>query len=328
MASSKNAAVLTPNEWARKTARRLRGSHASFSDQPFEKKREYLKDELEYELSLQGAESGALREDYLTALGKLFPVFDEVRLTESNTASQKSQSPVDKVLEGWSEATEEERASILSRLGLKSPESAPVTGLPPEIRLPAGEAEKADLERTIGQLLKVFSAPEGSELSFTRLCKLLGILAHQNERLHLFLWEFWTALCPNDLNGEIESHFTGGLQRALSDYLLNYGDVSSRQVSQEIEQTKLLALAICQSIQKGGEEFGRQFGNRFAPDEIEAAVIMEDSGGDPQRVRELEKKSWIKYRQLAKNLTPEAVDDELQILIGRIVAAWMKRNQR
>ncbi len=331
--------LLGPNEWAKRTARRLRVSHHSFADQTFEEKREFLEDELDFALGDVGAESGPMREKYLDALADLFPVFGDLgmdsalmpaRSQEDQKPAEKRMTPSEMVLEGWATAGENERADLIAKLGLKTPAPVATTGamVPESVSMPEDEAGLADLERTMSRVKGFFRIADDEQVSFTRLFKLLGMLADHFDKLHAFVWDFWESMCPRDLEGTIEPLLHGKLAASVRSYLLAEGDVSSQELSNDVSMTRLLALAACSSIKQGGEEFGRQFGSRFSPDEIESSVIIEDTGGDPSRVKELEKKSWAKYRQLAKNLTPEGVDDEFQVLLGRIMAAWMKRNKK
>ena len=337
MASSKNMKLLEPNEWAKRTARRLRVSHHSFADQTFEEKREFLEDELDFALGDLGTESGPLREKYLDALIELFPVFGQVVTQGEGAGSEKTpkaKTAIEKVLEGWGEASEDERKLVAAQLGLCAKAEISVGGavldgaaIPEGVAMPTEAQGVADLKRTMEQVSRVFQISEGEEISFARLFKLAGMLVDNFDGLHSFVWKFWDFICPRDAEGELEPEINGGLKTAFHSYLTSE-EYNSAKIYKEVDTTKLLLLAVCSSINQCGEEFGRQFGNRYSPDQIESAVVIEDTGGDPSKVKDLERKSWLKYRQLSKNLTPGGVDDELKVLIGQLIAAWMRRNRK
>ena len=91
----------------------------------------------------------------------------------------------------------------------------------------------------------------------------------------------------------------------------------------EINKIKLIALSICFATRRSGEEFGRSYADKMAPDNVENAVIVEDTSSGFRKIKDLEKKSWEKYRTLAKHMTADGVDEEFQNLFGKVMASWI-----
>lgn len=329
-----------PDAWARRTAARLRLIHSSFSDQTFEQKKTYLEDELEFALEEAGALDGLQRKALLDKLTGCFPDF--MANTPAPQPLAGNETPVSGqvdclagLIDQWSTASPEQRQKITETLraaGVIPPapavsSSTAAVGLPQEltsrVKLPARADEFEDLSRGLDQLWKELAA-EPEQIEFNRLFKVLGMLSGAMRDLHKFIWEFWRQGAPRELQSVMASGINEPLERAIASYLRGDGQTSSRDLAAEIEKSKRLMLGVCVAVRRGAEEFARGHHRVFSPENIEGAVVVEETSGDASRVRDLARKCWEKYCQLSKHMTADAVDQEFQRVFAGVMAAWLR----
>lgn len=333
--------IIDDGIWLRRTTKKLRLAHASFADMQFDEKSAYLEDEIEYALTDVGAESGEKRDRLLKALADNFPVFGEIPTEFGSDASrvktQKPKSNVDTVMDSWRDSSDAEQAEILTRLNLakvsdivKQPEisasnsnsnSQESHNLEEHLIFPQSEADMQDFKRVM-DLLKSLTGIENSAINFTRLFKVSGMLFDSYTQLSKVMWEFWFLFAPKDVRNVISTESTD-FKSFISSYINEDEGVGSGEMAAEIQKVKLIALSLCFAVRKSGEEFGRLYNEKMAPDNIETAVVIEDTAADVSKVKDLNEKSWAKYKQLAKHMTAESLDEEFQSLFGRVMAAWM-----
>ncbi len=336
MASKFQSPVIDTDAWARRTAARLRLIHSSFSDQGFEQKKAYLEDEIEFALEDAGALDSIQKRTLLEKLSGCFPVFTDQGESAAPGAPVAEASrntvkvdPLEQFLAHWTQAGPEQREHIsqtLSAAGI-TPPAASGAALPHEISdrmvLPARAEELSDFSRGIEQLCRELGAP-GAQVDINRLVKLLGILAASMRDLHKFIWEFWRQSAPRELQGMMASGFTSTFEATVAAYLRGDEQSSSRELAGEIEKTKRLMLGICFAVRRGAEEFARSHHQLYAPENIENAVAIEETASSASRVRDLGRKSWDKYCQLSKHLTPDAVDQDFQRVFCGALVAWLR----
>lgn len=327
---------LEPEIWARKTANRLRLIQSSFLDQGQEQRRLYLEEEIEFALDEIDTVASEDRQRFLSALEDCFPTF-----VESSAGTSRADAPVahlqkedalESVLSRLPGLDEEGRKRVLSVLGVEFPAPSGSSGegasarFSAKVRLPERADEIEDFERGIQQLYKGLLGvqDDGARMEFSRVVKLLGILGIAFRDLHQFVWEFWRQTASRDLQSTWRSTLHGPFEDALRDYLHGSGEVGSREVADEVERTKRLMLGICFAVRRGAEEFGRSHHQVFAPDNIENAVLIEQDVVDASKVKELPRKSWEKYRQLCRHLTPDSIDSEFGRIFSSVISAWLR----
>ncbi len=341
MARENQSSVFDADSWARRTASRLRLIHSSFADQGFDQKRAYLEDEIEFALEDAGAVGDAQKRELLDRLAGCFPVYSEGPAPAAAPAESRSPQakadPVEAFLETWKSAGQEQRERISRALlsaGILPPQptgggSGGGGGVPPEIaervQLPLRPDELEDLTRGLDQLAKELGGMEaGDRLDFNRLFKLLGMMVAALRDLHKFLWEFWRQSAPRELQAACMSGFAEPFERIAAAYLRGEERSSSRDLAIEIEKTKRLMLGVCVAVRKGAEEFARSQHQVFAPENIENAVMIEETAADRAKVRDLGRKSWEKYSQLSKHMTPDSIDQEFQRVFAGVMMAWLR----
>ena len=338
--------VNDPVQWARRTAARLRATRASFSDQPAEITRPHLEDEVVYALEDASiADDQEKKELYLEHLAALFPVFGEL---SSNTApipsdsapqlqepSQEiqTQSPVDTAISAWEKADPAEKEAITKALGLEKqePESSENAALAPAlscaVHFPQSSTELTDFEHSYRLLWSELGTTPDDPAEFNRILKLLGMYSKTLGGLHKAVWEFWNGIAPREAKSVVHSSSSGGLGATVAPYLQGKAGSSSQQAYTEIALINLLTTALIYGMQKGSEEFSRVLFQKLSPENIENAVVVEDSAANSNKVKDLQRKCWDKYVQLNRSLTADALDEELGRSIGLCMAAFLKNSK-
>lgn len=293
----------------------------------------YLEDEIEFALGDAGALDPDQRRDLLDKLSGCFPVFSDSSESAPTSVAEAvaKADPLEQFLDLWKHAGGEHRERIstaLANAGVIAPVAqSPGGSLPAEItervKLPSRPEEIDDFTRGLEQLWKELAAPS-APADFNRLFKLLGMLASATRDLHKFIWEFWRQGAPRELQSAMASGFSEPFEKMVAAYLRGDESSSSRDLAVEIEKTKRLMLGVCVAVRRGAEEFARGHHQVFAPENIESAVTVEETAGDSSRVRDLGRKSWEKYTQLSKHMTPDAVDQEFQRVFAGVMAAWLR----
>ena len=327
-----------PAHWARRTAARLRATRASFSDQPTEAARPHLQDEVLFALEDAGlADNPAQKEIHLQHLAALFPVFGELAVEntknsefETATIPAPKQTPVEAAVSAWEKADESEREAIAQALGLEHPKQAEPEkiSLPPQLmealNLPQSSAELADFENSFRLLWSELNETPENLTEFNRILKLLGMYSKTLGGLHKAVWEFWYSIAPREARNLIRSSSQEGLAALVSPYLQGKEGASSQKAYTEITLINLLTTALIYGVQKGSEEFSRVLFQKLSPENIENAVVVEDSAANSSKVKDLQRKCWDKYVQLNRSLTADSLDEELGRSIGLCMAAFLK----
>lgn len=338
MASKNQSTPTDADAWARRTAARLRLIHASFADQGFDQKRAYLEDEIGFALEDSGALSGEQQKDLLDCLANCFPICNEPvsQVFDSPLPQEvpsKAGDPVESLIAAWQGADDSQKARISQSLvaaGIihAGASSAP---LPEELAVrvdfPVRPEELEDFVRGIDQLWKELGLPGGSSgkaTDFNRLFKLLGMLCASTRDLHKFLWEFWRQTATRELQSACASGFSETFEQKVAAYLCGDEGVTSRDLAVEIEKTKRLMLGVCVGVRKGAEEFARSQHQVFAPENIENAVVIEETATDASKVRDLGRKAWSKYCQLSKHMTPDSIDQEFHRVFAGVMTSWLR----
>jgi hypothetical protein len=270
----------------------------------------------------------------------LFPVFGRMEVApvpEAATvvpvrASVVEERGLDGLVEELTRRSGELSPAQLRRLGEIAGGAAspgPAAGLPAEVaerfEFPASGPELADMTRAVAQMwkdLEVAQAP--SAMRVTRLLKLLGILFGAYKDLRSVVWPFWRHIAPRELASRLESRLELAFEEAVAAYLT--GNFDTRDLQFEVEVVKRLMIGLIASTGKAAEEYGRQFNRRLSPDAIADAVALEESAGDVSRVKDLGRKCWDKYLQLARNLTADATEEEFLRVFAERMAAYVKSN--
>ncbi|MDB6079532.1 MAG: hypothetical protein JWO82_3279 [Akkermansiaceae bacterium] len=335
MARENQSAVFDADAWARRTASRLRLIHSSFADQGFDQKRTYLEDEIEFALDDAGAVSESQKRDLLDRLAGCFPVYSETggsavaAPVAASSSPQAKVDPLDALMEEWSRAGQERRDQITRTLASAGIVPVPAAGgalaleIAERVTMPVRPEQIDDFVRGLDQLWKELGG-EGGTADFNRLFKLLGMLAAAMRDLHKFLWEFWRQSAPRELQANYASGFHEPFERMVAGYLRSDEQCSSRDLAVEIEKTKRLMLGVCVAVRKGAEEFGRSHYQTFAPENIENAVVIEETATDRAKVRDLGRKAWEKYSTLSKHMTPDSIDQEFQRAFAGVMTAWLR----
>ena len=338
--------VNDPVQWARRTAARLRATRASFSDQPAEVARPHLEDEVVYALQdADIAEDREQKELYLEHLAALFPVFGELNSDVASSPTESAPqaleplqeapplSPVDAAVAAWESADPAEKEAIASALGLEKEDTNKSDGtilpsaLNSAVNFPQSSSELSDFENSYRLLWSELGTTPEDPAEFNRILKLLGMYSKTLGGLHKAVWEFWNGIAPREAKSVVHSSSSGGLGAIIAPYLQGKEGASSQHAYTEIALINLLTTALIYGMQKGSEEFSRVLFQKLSPENIENAVVVEDTAANSNRVKDLQRKCWDKYVQLNRSLTPDALDEELGRSIGLCMAAFLKNSK-
>lgn len=325
--------------WAARAAGKLRAIHASFADQSADQRRAYLEDELDYALSERESQTGETRDALLEALEMLFPVFGRVEPAVVEAAAPppvaarvEEERGIDGMLEELGRRRGELSPAQLGRLGEilgVTASQASAAGMPAEVaerfEFPASGPELQDMARAVTQMWKDLEVAEApATIRVTRLLKLVGILFAAYKDLRSVVWPFWRHIAPRELASRLDSQLEMAFEETVAGYLT--GALGGRELQVEVEIVKRLMIGLIASTGKAAEEYGRLFNRRLSPDAIADAVALEESAGDVSRVKDLGRKCWDKYLQLARNLTADATEEEFLRVFAERMAAYVKSN--
>ncbi len=323
--------------WSVRTAARLRAVHASFGDTSADDRRVYLEDELEYALGEADGLAGENRDSLLKALESWFPVYGEaaapaLRDAPAPATGSAPDSPmgadelIARLEKDASALTDSQLQKLAALLGNRAPGADVPADLAQRLAFPSEGAELEDCVRGIDTVCRGLGWAEGTQppLRLSRLVKLLGILLDSFGGLYPFAWQFWKGMAPRDLGGHLSQSFSRSLEEVVAEYLEG-GEISSREFYQEVERTKKVIVGMLYSAHQGGLEYGKYCERKFSPDSIVDAVVLEETAADPSKVRDLGRKCWDKYSQLARNRTAEAMHEEFLRILAETVHTYVKK---
>ena len=349
MPRQRQTAGLEAEAWARRTARGLRRTHASFAAAGVGDREGFLEDQIKEALGEGGATGAESRAMLLEKLGQCFS-----RETEGFTPASAEAAPTESHRDAvgqvgaiWREASESTRRAILRELHRESPEMAgkglagrgDVAGVDPElserVRLPSNASEMDAFKNGIEKLWKVLGhETQPDPAIFYRLWKLLGILAEAYCDLHNVMWTFWRKEAPEELQmrlarlpGFPEAFLQVNLPELISKYLTDPEGTEADEFFKEVDATKRLSLGAVEAMRFGGKEFFARL-RQISPESIENAIRFTAEGG-ALRGDAVSAAAWKKYRELTEHDFNEVeVRDQFKKCAINMLYAWVDAHSR
>ena len=320
--------------WAKSTMKTLETVKESFSDKPDSESNEYVAEELEFLLADVGAQSGELRNKLLVALDAETTKFSFLFAEELNTPNQTPDRVGDCLIMQmeaiWKKASLGEREQIQQRLGLVTTSqkqfdeqvARKLELFEDDIVLPESQEEWASYELAFQGLCDALKVKEAKRFSMLEILNLLSKSVESLSDLKEVYTNVWDSYVSREDKSQMSLPRLGPLEvqcvRKLEGELTN-------QAVEEIDQLKKVALAVVFALNKGASEFGVYYNQRYAPENIENAVLIGNQMSSADKVKNIELKYWQKYEDLAKNITADYIDEEFQKIFGKMMVNWITK---
>jgi hypothetical protein len=349
MPTQRQTTGLEAEAWARRTARGLRRTHASFAAAGVGDREGFLEDQIKESLAEAGATGAESRAMLLEKLGQCFSRETEgfAPAPAESVSTESHRDAVGQVGVIWREASESTRRAILRELHRASPELAQkglggrgdAAGVDPElterVRLPSSAPEMDAFKNGLEKLWKVLGhETQPAPAVFYRLWKLLGILAEAYCDLHNVTWTFWRKEAPEELQLNLarlpcypEAFLQVNLPELISKYLTDPEGTGTDEFFKEVDATKRLSLGAIEAMRFGGREF---FGSlrQISPESIENAIRF-TAGGGALRGDAVSAAAWKKYRELTEHEFNEVeVRDQFKKCAINTLYAWVDAHSR
>ena len=316
LVSKGRALAETPTDRTRlvaTTANRLRLIQVDFADESPDVRAGYLADEVQRAIGKLPPDQ---RPAFLDELKARFPTWDgQVGLGTPSQAAAPTQSPMDarelrdpsflatRLIELAPTLIEEQKRALATRLaevglvqsGGGGPEwpAAPLKTL--RTKLAFADADNLDAARTL---------------------ELLSELVALANSLDQLVWSTWRQVATKSTLKR-----QNPLQRTMARFAAGDQDVARANVTQDVEKLRQLTASLIAAIGQIGRQFMQRHLHKFQPDEIQALVQSEKSGG--MFVSE-EVKCWRKYKDLAHALNEATVESEIQNAIAEYAETLIK----
>lgn len=296
-----NSFLADEPRWAAQAAGRLRLIQTTCADETPEGRQNYL--ETEMRRLLDEVPPGK-RKSYLAALADRFPTWQKVSAAPAGvTAAARLPETVDELVEAVIAAklSPAERQKLRDRLaesGIIEPAAASADGFASVRKhvmlAPADPLVPARLEKLVVQQLEFFV------------------------KLDQLAWNVWKTLGPkSNLKRDPALSDTRAFLRR---YLKGDAEVADGQVAQQIERTRQLTAILLGSLSQVGRGYAKRHQKQFAPEAIRELVRME--GGFT--LTGVEKKCWLKYAELAAEISEHSIQDEMQEVVAKYVEDLMR----
>ncbi|MDR2673677.1 MAG: hypothetical protein LBC18_02125 [Opitutaceae bacterium] len=296
--------------WAVSTASRLRYLQANFADDSRENRESFLEDELKK--LLEPVPAGK-RQLYLDTLAEKFPTWESL--------ADAPPAPADTPAAGMS--PDDVWALFLKTLPRYSLEQRELI----QRRLAdagfvrvAGDSPDPDSLAEIAQKLKLSPA---DKIDAARLAKLFAALAEVCIMTEQLAWNVWKNLAPKSTIRRDGS--AGDLRTALRRSVTGDPEVSSVQISRQLEKMRQLIAGLLASLGPAGKNFARRFQTRYSPEAIRDIVKLE---GGSSIFGNTDSKLWKKYTELAGELSEGSIQTDMMDAVAQYAEDLMKGGQR
>jgi hypothetical protein len=271
-------------------ATRMRLVQTSLADEPPDKRRDYLRDELDR--ALQDV-PGDQRAEFLQALRARFPLWSTATPAAAPPDKSKPTPSPPSLLEQLLALSPAEREALLTRLP-EAPDPKPVGG-----------------EETLAGIL------EAGGVQGERVVPLVIMLIDVVLRVDQFVWDVWSSqIAPSS---KIQRQ--KDLRAQMAAFAADEG-VSHAELERQLKRLRHLIVTLLPSIAPATQQFAHQYVTRFLPDEIEALAKIE--GKRPWESWEL--RYWRKYRELAASLSEKGIEKEILGAIAQYAEKMMPKS--
>lgn len=298
--------------WAAGAAARLRYLQANFADDSRENRESFLEDELK---KLLAPVPAGKRQLYLDALAEKFPTWESLATATTapaaGAAAPGEMSPDDiwtLFLKTLPRYTLEQRETIRRRLA-----DAGFVHV-------AGDSLDTDALVEITQKLKLSPA---DKIDAARLGKLFAALAEVCIMTDQLAWNVWKGLAPKSPIRRDGS--AGDLRTALRRSVTGDAEVSSVQITRQLEKMRQLIAGLLASLGPAGKNFARRFQTRYSPEAIRDIVKME---GGSSIFGNADSKLWKKYTELAGEISEGSIQTDMMDAVAQYAEDLMKGSQR
>lgn len=276
-------------------AARLRLLQMDCADLPAASRREFIREEISRALEGMPAEK---RGAFLESLAEKFPAWDTGSGPEGFGASAPgdAQALRSQLLESLQPLPPESKKEFFKQLMAEA-------GLEPEQKDASRWAVPPDLRNELGLAPDQSLAPENA-------LRLLSMLLGEFAKLESLTWEIWSRLAPRSTvkrelppGGDFKSWFEPCLR----------AEAEAVTLQPVLEKTRKLMAGLLAAIPLGGKAFAEEYLVRFLPQNIEDVV---HSRGVSLFGDSMEKKCWIKYKELA-HLDVESIEKKIRDAIAQ-----------
>lgn len=305
---------------AQQAARRLRRVQISFADEPADRRRAYLADELEAVLKTVPIDQ---REAFLNEIEADFPVWGgqgqaAEPVQERAVAASRTEETLDGLIAKlagqaakMNAAEREALAAKLAELGLvrvDRPTGDSGVGRPME----TGDNQMVrESLRYIARSLKV------TNVNVARSANMSVMLAIYMGQLDDVVWKAWQAVSPRS-----GLRRKASLEKLLQSYIGGDPAIGGTDLNTQIATTKKLLTAFIAAVGQLGVQFARQHLSAFSPQEIQIAVNRKGPG----LLVGQDAACWAHYQKIARGLEEGAVDDAIREIVAKMVTDMMSHD--
>lgn len=288
--------------WASTVGARLKAVQASFADDEDEMRRGYLAEEVQTALrdippTRRRAHLDALKEQFPTAEPGTEP---SPAAPGENRADDSAESLIVRLASLADGFSPTEKRDMLQRLA--------TAGLGVEVEVPgSGGSALAPLEIP-PDLAKRLGLAEGQSLDAPRVLQLITLLVDLTVTIDHLAWNVWKGVAPNS----VVRREGAELRKLVGPYLVGDREVSTSQISQQLNKARQLVASLLAAIGATGESFARQYLQRFSPGAIKDAASAEAGF-----FLGPEQKCWRKYLQLFDEMSGVQIENEINNAIAR-----------
>jgi hypothetical protein len=308
------AGLLDAPLWAVGAAARLRYLQANFADDTRENRESFLEDELK---KLLAPVPAGKRQLYLDTLAEKFPTWESLAAAPDEPTAAAAPAPGGEMtpdaiwtlfLKTLPRYTLEQRETIRRRLA-----DAGFVHV-------AGDTLDTDSLVEITQKLKLSHT---DKIDAARLGKLFAALAEVCIMTDQLAWNVWKNLAPKSPIRRDGS--AGDLRTALRRSVTGDAEVSSVQISHQLEKMRQLIAGLLASLGPAGKNFARRFQSRHSPEAIRDIVKME---GGASIFGNIDSKYWKKYTELAGEISEGTIQTDMMDAVAQYAEDLMKGSQR
>jgi len=325
-------------EWAVEVAQRLKRVRDSWVDQPIEVQRLNVDEELEFCLADVGAQSGDLRDELISALAKheaLFlakiPENSEVEKSTEGSDSTGSGLSVEQLLEAWNEMNLGDRDEFKKKAGLADVvdfgelviAAEHFKPLRPVFQLPLEEGESDQLQKISKEYRDDFQINGEKKMSLAMVLNLSMKLGKSYQGLQPIMKQLWEEYIPREKKENIPLARNGDIIELIARYVENWNGVGEQPLQEELDQVQQMILALVAGVSNAASDFGEMYSRIYSPDDIENLVASETDYRKGGKSKNFEFAAWEKYCELAKNITPDYIDEEFKQIFGNAMARWL-----
>ena len=255
-------------------------------------------------------------ERYFPVWGEAAPAFAAPAPAPPPPAAEPPETPealADRLVAMATLMDEEERENIRMRLAEGRILAAPTS--PPAGNVVRGSDEAALPKRMREAMQYLMHEMKIEKLDFTRMIKLMLIMATHVANTEQLIWGTWRTIAPqSDLRRSRE------LQDCLRRYLSGDKEIAGVDLNAQVETMQKLIASIVAAVGQTGKELVRQHLARFQPMEIETQANRD--GANP--LVSQKSKCWDINVEMARELDEEMIEHAVKEILARYVEAMMK----